>query len=115
MKSKSADKKPNFKFVTPKAGVKYSLPVNLVEENEISQMKINKKIFGYEGFLHFAKHKNEEFSINVYTAIFARVLGTSFYELKNINTGKIALVHTYPFYLKYRDAYVKGRNYFSSH
>lgn len=113
MKSKDLNKKPNFKFVTPKVGSNTHCLKIQWKRKQISQMKMNKKIFGYEGFLHFAKHKNEDFSVNVYIATFARILGSSFYELKNIKTGKIELVHTYPFYLKYREAYVKGRNYFN--
>lgn len=114
MKRKYKDTKPKFKYVTPKAGQRFSLPYDFDQSDENKRMIENKNTFKHESYLR-VKHKvNKEYSLDIhlYSTFLAQIFSKSFFDLTELKTKKIVKVWLYPFWVKYKDAYLQGRDYF---
>lgn len=114
MNVKIGDKKPKFKFHTPKEGDRFKFVDGFENSEEIQRMNENKIAFENEAylFIHPSENETDISGYNVYVALFAKLLGNSFFDLIDLRNHKLVKVHTYPFWLAYKKAYKQGRSFF---
>lgn len=114
MTAKIVDKKPKFKFLTPKDGDRFRFVDGFENSEEILRMKESKITFENEAYLFIRPDKNETDieGYNIYVVLFAQLFTYSFFDLIDLSTQKLVKVHTYPFWLAYKKAYKEGRSFF---
>ena len=103
------------KPLTPVPNARYGFPEDLPESEQIRRMIETKKIFNHDSYMRI-QAKDQEGGIKqyeVYIALFARLLTSPVFELKDAKTEKLNKYNTYPFWEAYKDGYNSGWNYFN--